>query len=107
MSLLGAILAGSVISTAVSAHSINKKIPKAKSLSAQFSPVTNEVICCLIIEGDLTSAEVAQKTGFEKRMVDSIFTAYLQRRGYGVRIPVENSKPLLHLTKEFIRNYYK
>lgn len=105
MSLLGAILVISIILTTVSTCSINKKIPKAEPLSAQFSSITNEIICCLIIEGDLTSAEVAQKTGFEKRMVDSVFTAYLQRRGYGIRIKTENNQTLLHLDPIFIKKY--
>lgn len=102
MSLLSIILTGSIISTAVSTHSINKKIPKPEK--PKFSINTQAVIDYLLM-GDATARTVAEAIGLEKRQVDGIFTSYLQRKGYGVRIPVENSKPLLHLTDEFIKNY--
>ena len=102
MSLLGVILTGSIISTAVSTHSINKKIPKSEK--PKFSTNTQAVINYLLM-GDATARTVAEAIGLEKRQVDGIFTSYLQRKGYGIRIPVENSKPLLHLTDEFIKNY--
>lgn len=38
---------------------------------------------------DLTAADVADALGLEKRQVDGIFTSALQRKGYGVRVPVE------------------
>lgn len=37
---------------------------------------------------DVTSADVAEALGMEKRSVDGTFTA-LQRKGLGVRIPAE------------------
>ena len=41
----------------------------------------------------LTAADVARITGLEKRSVDAIFTAALQRLGLGIRIPVEIELP--------------
>lgn len=38
---------------------------------------------------DLTSADVAEALGLEKRQVDGIFTSALQRKKYGVREPAE------------------
>lgn len=38
---------------------------------------------------DVTSADVADALGLEKRQVDGIFTSALQRKGLGVRIPAE------------------
>ena len=102
MFLLGAILTGSIISTAVSTHSINKKIPKPEK--PKFSTNTQAVINYLLM-GDATARTVAEAIGLEKRQVDSIFTSYLQRKGYGIRIPIEKSEPLLHITNEFIENY--
>lgn len=38
---------------------------------------------------DVTSADVADALGLEKRQVDGIFTSALQRKGFGVRVPAE------------------
>ena len=38
---------------------------------------------------DVTSADVADALGLEKRQVDGIFTSALQRKGFGVRVPSE------------------
>lgn len=38
---------------------------------------------------DLTSEDVANALGLEKRQVDGIFTSAIQRKGYGVRVPAE------------------
>jgi hypothetical protein len=38
---------------------------------------------------DVTSADVADALGLEKRQVDGSFTSALQRKGYGVRVPAE------------------
>lgn len=37
----------------------------------------------------VTSADVAEATGLEKRQVDGIFTSAIQRKGLGVRTPAE------------------
>lgn len=37
----------------------------------------------------ITSADVAEALGLEKRSVDGIFTSAIQRKGYGVRTPGE------------------
>lgn len=37
----------------------------------------------------VTSADVAEALGLEKRSVDGIFTSAIQRKGYGVRTPGE------------------
>lgn len=37
----------------------------------------------------VTSADVAEALGLEKRQVDGIFTSAIQRKGLGVRIPAE------------------
>lgn len=41
---------------------------------------------------ELTSADVAEALGVEKRSVDGTFTS-LQKKGYGVRIPAEIELP--------------
>ena len=42
------------------------------------------------INGDeVTSADVAEALGLEKRQVDGIFTSAIQRKQLGVRIPAE------------------
>ena len=38
---------------------------------------------------NVTSADVAEALGFEKRSVDGIFTSAIQRKGLGVRTPAE------------------
>ena len=38
---------------------------------------------------NVTSADVAEALGLEKRQVDGIFTSALQRKGYGVRVKSE------------------
>ncbi len=38
---------------------------------------------------NVTSGDVADALGLEKRQVDGIFTSALQRKGYGVRVPSE------------------
>ena len=38
---------------------------------------------------DLTSADVAEALGLEKRSVDGIFTSAIQRKQLGVRTPAE------------------
>lgn len=38
---------------------------------------------------NVTSADVAEALGLEKRQVDGIFTSALQRKGFGVRVPAE------------------
>ena len=41
-------------------------------------------------QGDnVTSADVAEALGLEKRQVDGIFTSAIQRKGLGVRTPAE------------------
>lgn len=103
MSLLSIILIGLIILIATSPmRSISKKTPKSEK--PEFSTNAQAVINCLLIQ-DATARDVAEITGLERRQVEGIFTSCLQRKGYGVRIPVENSKPLLHLTDEFIKNY--
>lgn len=37
----------------------------------------------------ITSADVAEALGLEKRTVDGAFTSAIQRKGYGVRTPGE------------------
>lgn len=37
----------------------------------------------------VTAADVADALGFDKRVVDGIFTSALQRKGLGVRTPAE------------------
>ena len=57
---------------------------------------------------DVTSADVAEALGLNKRQIDGIFTSAIQRKGYGVRVEAEVEtenglhKPikLLRLTKE-------
>lgn len=102
MSLLSIILIGLIILIAASPRSIDKETPKSEK--PKISANAQAVIDCLLVQ-DATACDVAEITGLEKRQVDGIFTSYLQRKGYGIRIPVENSKPLLHLTDEFIENY--
>ena len=38
---------------------------------------------------NVTSADVAEALGLEKRSVDGIFTSAIQRKGLGVRVPAE------------------
>ena len=38
---------------------------------------------------NVTSADVAEALGLEKRSVDGIFTSAIQKKGYGVRVPAE------------------
>ena len=38
---------------------------------------------------NVTSADVAEALGLEKRQVDGIFTSAIQRKGYGIRVPAE------------------
>ena len=38
---------------------------------------------------DVTSADVAEALGLEKRQIDGIFTSAIQRKGLGVRTPAE------------------
>ena len=103
MSLLSIILIGLIILIATSLmRSISKETPESEK--PEFSTNAQAVINCLLIQ-DATACDVAEITGLERRQVEGIFTSCLQRKGYGVRIPVENSKPLLHLTDEFIKNY--
>ena len=102
MSLLSIILIGLIILIAISPRSTNKETPESEK--PKFSANAQAVIDCLLVQ-DATARDVAEITGLEKQQVEGIFTSCLQRRGYGIRIPVENSKPLLHLTDEFIENY--
>lgn len=102
MSLLSIILIGLIILIAASLRSTSKETPEPEK--PKFSTNAQAVIDCLLMQ-DATAHDVAEITGLEKRQVEGIFTSCLQRKGYGIRIPVENSKPLLHLTDEFIKNY--
>ena len=38
---------------------------------------------------DVTSADVADALGLQKRSVDGIFTTVIQRKNYGERVPAE------------------
>ena len=38
---------------------------------------------------NVTSGDVAEALGLEKRQVDGIFTSAIQRKGLGVRVPAE------------------
>ena len=38
---------------------------------------------------NVTSADVAEALGLDKRQVDGIFTSAIQRKGLGVRVPAE------------------
>ena len=38
---------------------------------------------------NVTSGDVAEALGLEKRQVDGIFTSAIQRKGFGVRTPAE------------------
>lgn len=38
---------------------------------------------------DVTSGDVADALGLEKRQVDGIFTSAIQRKGLGIRVPAE------------------
>ena len=38
---------------------------------------------------NVTSADVANALGLEKRQVDGIFTSAIQRKGLGLRVPAE------------------
>ena len=39
---------------------------------------------------NVTAADVAEALGIPKKSVDGIFTAAIQRKGYGVRVPSES-----------------
>ena len=42
------------------------------------------------VQGEnVTSADVAEALGLEKRQIDGIFTSAIQRKGLGVRTPAE------------------
>ncbi len=41
----------------------------------------------------VTSADVAEELGLEKRQVDGIFTSAIQRKGLGIRTPAEVELP--------------
>jgi hypothetical protein len=42
------------------------------------------------IDGEkVTSGDVAEALGLEKRQVDGIFTSAIQRKGLGIRVPAE------------------
>ena len=38
---------------------------------------------------NVTSGDVAEALGLEKRQVDGIFTSAIQRKGLGIRVPAE------------------
>ena len=38
---------------------------------------------------NVTSGDVAEALGLEKRQVDGIFTSAIQRKGFGIRVPAE------------------
>ena len=38
---------------------------------------------------DVTSADVAEALGLNKRQIDGIFTSAIQRKGFGIRVPAE------------------
>ena len=38
---------------------------------------------------DVTSGDVAEALGLEKRQIDGIFTSAIQRKGLGIRVPAE------------------
>jgi hypothetical protein len=38
---------------------------------------------------DVTSGDVAEALGLEKRQVDGIFTSAIQRKNLGIRVPAE------------------
>ena len=38
---------------------------------------------------NVTSGDVAEAVGLEKRQVDGIFTSAIQRKGLGIRVPAE------------------
>ena len=40
-------------------------------------------------DANVTSGDVAEAVGLEKRQVDGIFTSAIQRKGYGIRVPAE------------------
>lgn len=40
-------------------------------------------------DANVTAADVADALGIAKKSVDGIFTAAIQRKGYGVRVPAE------------------
>lgn len=42
---------------------------------------------------DVTSADVAEAVGLDKRQVDGIFTSAIQRKGFGIRVPAEIELP--------------
>ena len=42
---------------------------------------------------NVTSGDVAEALGLEKRQVDGIFTSAIQRKGFGIRVPAEVELP--------------
>ena len=44
-------------------------------------------------DANVTSGDVAEAVGLEKRQVDGIFTSAIQRKGYGIRVPAEVELP--------------
>jgi len=53
---------------------------------------------------NVTSADVAEELGIEKKSVDGIFTSALQRKGLGVRVPAEIELPDgTHKAVKFLR----
>lgn len=44
-------------------------------------------------DANVTSADVAEALGLEKRQVDGIFTSAIQRKGFGIRVPAEVELP--------------
>ena len=40
-------------------------------------------------DANVTSADVVEALGLEKRQVDGIFTSAIQRKGLGIRVPAE------------------
>ena len=53
---------------------------------------------------NVTAADVAAAVGLEKRQVDGIFTAALQRKGFGIRVPAEiELEDGTHKTVKFLR----
>lgn len=56
---------------------------------------------------DVTAADVAERLGIEKKRVDGIFTAALQRKEYGYRqeaeVEVEVDGKITHKTVKFLK----
>ena len=54
----------------------------------------------------VTSADVAEVLGLEKRQVDGIFTSAIQRKGLGIRVPAEvELEDGTHKTMKLLSNY--